>query len=714
MKSRSSSPPILVHANESTPVRVHIQKPKLLPSVVEKGPTRRVSITLGGTENNSSVIHSSDASFDEKSNINKQVYRCGLQIDSLMEDLESLKNKLSGHLTNEQFEDGLSTSNWTTEECEAETQELNRTTDKIRTFKESFEKLQKELDLRGLEKEDLGEENMLLTALKEAEMASISTAEQVAALKNSTVELIQDARRGRPEVEDQKLEHRCRNQVAEVNQLSASGVGRFAGANNLLLEKLENFKIANQKLQYLLRDLWNPEPCVNCTNRQMGVLTQKLTRSETENIHLKRKLLDIERNAKEFSEQYQMEKDNSCFVKQLSKSVEATQVRLQEQLKNKDAKSNRMSIQIRKFEKTVIDQKLQIAHLRSQLPALKGKAEVDKEVLKKAARAQKRRAERFEAAMENLNSQIKDKDLKLSETRLTVDSWKKQHDLAVEEKAQLETEIISLSNRVADLKEQLQSSAERSRSTSHDLLSKLHNSNLENSNLRLENAQLKVSLTALEEKASTATAEIEQLKAEGKQQKEVVLQYETQAGDQSFQLKSSSEKVESLHEEKQKLQTALEALSRRLKEVDLQNQELTETMAKQEEALLHSRCQLEERSRESAALSRQLEAAIHDVSEKVSEVKDQAVAQECALQSKVHSLESELNRKTKELKQLQQNKNNAEMSHKTHLQELKLSLEQSESENQSIQNYVQFLKMSYAIMFGDSTLTEFHAEPSLR
>ncbi|XP_078416851.1 outer dense fiber protein 2-like isoform X2 [Cetorhinus maximus] len=628
MKSRSSSPPILVHANESTPVRVHIQKPKLLPSVVEKGPTRRVSITLGGTENNSSVIHSSDVSFDEESNINKQVYRCGLQIDSLMEDLESLKNELSGHVTNEQLEDGLSASNWITEECGAEAQELSRTTDKIRTFKESFEKLQKELDLRGLEKENLGEENMLLTALKEAEMASISTAEQVAALKNSIVELIQ------------------------VNQLSASGVGRFAGVNDLLLEKLENFKIANQKLQYLLRDLWNPEPCVNCTNRQMGVLTQKLTRSETENIHLKRKLLDVERNAKEFSEQYQTEKDNSCFVKQLSKSVEATQVRLQEQLKNKEAKNNRMSVQIQ--------------------------------------------------------------DLKLSETRLTVDTWKKQHDLAVEEKAQLETEIISLSNRVAGLKEQLQSSAERSRSTSHDLLGKLHNSNLENSNLRLENAQLRVSLTALEEKASTTTAELEQLKAEAKQQKEVVLQYETQAGDQSFQLKSSSEKVESLREEKQKLQMALEALSRRLKEVDLQNQELTETMAKQEEALLHSRCQLEERSRESAALSRQLEAAIHDVSEKVSEVKDQAVAQECALQSKVHSLESELNRKTKELKQLQRNKNNAEMSHKTHLQELKLSLEQSESGNQNIQNYVQFLKMSYAVMFGDSTLTEFQVEPSLR
>ncbi|XP_072366528.1 outer dense fiber protein 2-like isoform X4 [Scyliorhinus torazame] len=691
MKSRSSSPPIHVHADESTAVRVHVQKPKLLPSVVEisrvhkrkrstdstkanrsgkgktrgcrrsrpfvhgqeNGPTQRLSITLGNAENNSSVTPSSDASCDKESNINKRAYQCGLQIDSLLEDLEGLKNELSrklltgivqlsGHPTNERFEDEASTSNWTTEQHEAATQELRRTTGKIRTFEESFEKLQKELNLRGLEKKNLAGANMLLTAFKKADTASISAAEQVATLKNSITELIQ------------------------VNQLSASGVGRFAGEKDLLLEELGNFEAANQKLQYLLTELRKPEPCLDCASRQLEVLTQK---------HLKRKLLDIETNAEEFSEQCQTEK---------------------------------------KHERTVIDQKLQIAHLRSQLSALKEKAEVDKGVLKKATRAQRRRAERFEAAVENLHSQIKEKDLKLLETRLTVDTWKKQHDLAAEEKAQLETEIISLSNGVAGLKAQLQSSTEKSRSTSHELLDKLTVSNLDNSNLRLENAHLKASLTGLEEKASITTAALEQLKVEAKEQEEVVLQHGTRADDRNLQSKSSLEKVESLSEEKQNLQKALETLSRKLKEVDLQNQELSETVAKQEGALLHSRHQLDERSRESAALAQQLEAVLRDVREKVSEVKDQAAAQERALQSKVHSLESELNRKTKELKQLRWNKNNAEMSHKTHLQELKLSLEQSENENESIQNYVQFLKMSYAIMFGDSTLTEFHAEPSLR
>ncbi|XP_067845750.1 outer dense fiber protein 2-like isoform X2 [Heptranchias perlo] len=823
MKSRSSSPPIHVHTDESTPVRVHIRKSKLLPSVVElscvskgkpstdsakakrslkgktksywkpqtsvrgqsykqEGPAQRLTITLGDAEKISAVIHSGDASFDKEVDIHERMNQYGQQIDSLMEDLESLKTELSGHRINEQVEedeDEPNTSKWTTEDHEAElSQELTRSTYKNRTFQKSFEKLQEELDLMGLEKEGLAEENMLLTALKEAEMASTSAAKQVATLKNSIAELIQ------------------------VNQLSASGVGRFAGEKDLLMEKLESFKIANQKLQYLYRELRNLEPSMDHTNRQLEVLTQKLTRSETENIHLKRKLLETERNAKEVSELRQMEKDNSYFVKQISKSVDATRARLQGQLRNKEAESNRMSVQIQRFERTIIDHKLQIEHLKSQLSDVKEKAEEDKEVLKKATRAQKRRAERFEVAMENLNSQVKDKDVKLLEARLTLDTWKKQHDLAVEDKAQLETEIISLSNRVAGLKEQLQSTTESTRATNHELLEKLHTNNLENSNLRLENAQLKASVSALEEKAAMTATELEQLKAKVKQEEEVVMQYETQvqllqttanelkaslreateensqirnmrdmetekakdqmetrlkeleafpellkvaerrlheyeknllchkrrffdlsktliklqmkADDQSFRLKSSSEQMESLSKEKRKLQMKLEVLSRKLKEVDSQNQELTETMARQEVVLLLSKDQLEERSRESTALSRQLEAALRDVRKKVSEVKDQTAAGERALLSKILSLESELNGKTKELKQLQRNKDNTEMSHKMHLQELKLSLEQSESQNQSIQNYVQFLKMSYATMFGESTLTEFHAEPTLR
>ncbi|XP_043556015.1 protein BCAP-like [Chiloscyllium plagiosum] len=663
MKSRSSSPPNYAQLNKSAPVHVHIQKPKLLPFVVE-----------------------------EPSSVNQQMQE-RMQPEAEWKSVESASpsSAFSGHTANRESEDKAKASNWRSEvrETDAHTQSTN----KNGTSHESFDKFQKELDWTGMEKETLAEENMLLIALKEAEITSISVAEQVATFRNSIAEVMQ------------------------VNQIPSSGFSGFTEDKNMFLEKLENFKIASQKLQFLFRERWisksdhisnillwalgttgHPgvtEPCVDCTNRQIEVLTQKLTRCETENIHLKRKLQHVEKNAKEALALCQMEKVNSCFVKQLSKSVEATQARLQEQLRNKDGRNKRMSNQILKFEGTVTGHKLQIAHLKSQLLALKDQLAMDKEVLKKATRAQRKRAERFEAAVEELNSQFKEKDLKLREVRLAIETQKKQNDLASAVKAQLETKVFSLSQITCHRKDS------RPREHHHQIGEAMY-------------CCLQALVTAVEEDASVISADLDQLKAKAEQQKDIDMLYETQADDQNFQLKSSSEKVESLSDEKQKLQLALEVLSRRLKEVNFQNQELTETMAKQEEALLLSKSQLEERTRESAALSRQLETALHDVTEKVREVKDQTEAQEHALQSKLHSLELELNRKTKELQQLQWNKNNAERSHEAHLQELRLSLEQSESENQSIQSYMRFLKLSYTIMFGDNSITDFHGEAALR
>ncbi|XP_072429420.1 outer dense fiber protein 2-like isoform X1 [Chiloscyllium punctatum] len=691
MKSRSSSPPNYAQLNKSAPVHVHIQKPKLLPFVVELSRVQKRKHSTDSTKANRTVrgkakphhtpTFGQNDKQEEPSSVNQQMQE-RMQPGAEWKSVESASpsSAFSGHTANRESEGKAKASNWTSED--RETDAPTQSTNKNGTSHESFDKFQKELDWTGMEKETLAEENMLLIALKEAEITSISVAEQVATFRKSIAEVMQ------------------------VNQIPASGFSGFTADKNMFLEKLENFKIASQKLQFLFREGWISKPCVDCTNRQIEVLTQKLTRCETENIHLKRKLQHVEKNAKEALALCQMEKVNSCFVKQLSKSVEATQARLQEQLRNKDGRNKRMSNQILKFEGTVTGHKLQIAHLKSQLLALKDQLAMDKEVLKKATRAQRKRAERFEAAVEELNSQFKDKDLKLREVRLAVETQKKQNDLVSAVKAQLETKVFSLSHQVASLEEQLQRATERGRSTSHELLSVLHNSNLENSNLKLENAQLKALVTAVEEDASVMSADLDQLKAKAEQQKDVDMLYETQADDQNFQLELSSEKVESLSDEKQKLQLALDVLSRRLKEVNFQNQELTETMAKQEEALLLSKSQLEEKTRESAALSRQLETALHDVTEKVREVKDQTEAQEHALQSKLHSLELELNRKTKELQQLQWNKNNAERSHEAHLQELRLSLEQSESENQSIQSYMRFLKLSYTIMFGDNSITE--------
>eukprot|EP00062_Callorhinchus_milii_P003352 gi/632940545/ref/XP_007885376.1/ PREDICTED: outer dense fiber protein 2-like [Callorhinchus milii] len=681
-------------------------------------PTQETTVTPQEAETIYLVLHSSEASVDHKVNIRERMDQYEKQIDSLMEDLESLKSELPGHKKIKQSEehDNKDTFNLSNkalkdygEELSDLSQELARTTSENRNLRESFEKLQKELDQRRLQKEERDEDNLLLQALAEAEVASMSAAIQVATFENAIADLMHE------------------------NRVSASGLRTITGGKDLL-EKLESFKTTNRTLQHLLRDLWSPELNLDYTNRQIDMLIHKLTRSEIENNLLKRKFLETERSVKELSELYQMEKDNSDCAKQMSKSVEATRAHLQGQLRNKEAENNRLSVQIVGLERTVIDQNLQIENLKSQLSTVKEKAEEDKEGLKKATRAQKRRAERFEATIANLTSQLNDKDVKLSEARLALDSWKKQHETAVEDKTLLETEIVSLQDKVAGLEEQLQGTTVSAVVPNSELVEKLQTSNFENYNLNLKNAQLKASIAALEEKTALTETELEKMKDEAKQQEEAVAQYEMQV--QLLQtttedleaklgkttkenhqlkdvrlmetkrvdiqsLKSSLKTREPLSEEMHELQMKFEVLSRKLKEVDLQNQELADTVIKQEGALQLSTKQVEERTRESSALSRQLEAALHDVRKKVSEVKDQAVARERVLQNKILGLETEFSRKAKELKLLQHNNKYAEKGYDMNLQELKLRLEQSESRNQSIQSYVRLLKTTYSAMFGD-------------
>lgn len=61
------------------------------------------------------------------------------------------------------------------------------------------------------------------------------------------------------------------------------------------------------------------------------------------------------------------------------------------------------------MERTVVEQKLLINDLRASINSLGEKTSKDREYLKKATRAQKRRAERFEAAVEKCYAQLKEK-----------------------------------------------------------------------------------------------------------------------------------------------------------------------------------------------------------------------------------------------------------------------------------------------------------------
>lgn len=61
------------------------------------------------------------------------------------------------------------------------------------------------------------------------------------------------------------------------------------------------------------------------------------------------------------------------------------------------------------LERTLTEQKLEIEDLKGSFAAVSEKAAQDKESLKKATRAQKLRAERFEAAIEKCYAQLKEK-----------------------------------------------------------------------------------------------------------------------------------------------------------------------------------------------------------------------------------------------------------------------------------------------------------------
>lgn len=677
----------------------------------ERAP-HKSTITSRQAEKISSVIHSSDFDF-KKDALDRHGY-------DLRVEMEGLGHKFSENrredFLEEVSEDLIST---TTADMELAADLTgysagleNRTQGSIRLHN-SPSTLLGDLQMNRLGKDGHAEDKRsLLKTLIEAEMAANSAAIQLVSFKDSVAEYSDDGR------------------------LANQDVMRLSRQRNLLLEKLDNFKVINKTLRHLLKDLQGEETSRLQADQHVDVLLKKLTEAESENMHLRRRIDEKERIIEELRDMRQKDRDNTDTVVQLSKSVEATRAHLQGQLRNKESENSRMTVQLRGLEQTVTERKLEIEHLKSHISHVKEKADQEKAALKKATRAQKQRAVRFERAVEKLQDQLKDKDIKLIEARSAANTWRSHQEQSTEEKAQLEAKITTLQHQITDLIEQLQKARDCARISSEDILQKVEAVNSETANLNLENARLKASIAALEEQATCTEAELKEQKENAEQHKDLAEQYKTQVKDlqkeaeelktrfehvlkenelskdtketevskvenQTQLLESSREKVGLLHKENLELQLKLDAVHRKIEDVQSENQQLVQELSRQEEALHYSGKQLEERSAQCLALTRQLEAALADVRKQVTDLKDKASDKERALQSKILELETENSRREKELKQLKQANKSAEKQFEVRLKDLQLNLDQSESHKQSIQNYVEFLKTSYNTMFGE-------------
>ncbi|XP_049627208.1 protein BCAP isoform X2 [Suncus etruscus] len=466
--------------------------------------------------------------------------------------------------------------------------------------------------------------------------------------------------------------------------LSASNL-KISQQKEILTKELDTFTRVKQALEHHLRTEYQQRG-----NGLSGML-EELTANENENTNLQKKILEKESYIQELYSLFQDEKT---------------------------------------LETKIADWNLQLKRNKHETVAMKLSSKKKAIVLKKASKAYKQKLEYLTRNMEKLNSQIRNQEAKLSETISASNTWKSRYEKIVIEKTELEVHIETMKKQITNLLEDMKKIEDHGKNSCEEICRKLNSIEHENETLNLENTKLQTILATLKDKVTSVENELLELQEVEKQQKILVEEYKTQIQklqEAAGMVKSRCEKL--LHEKKQitkrktkklekvnenqKLLTKLsleeenyliqlkcENLKKKLEQMDEENKKLEEKLANQEECLKHSNLKFKEKSAEYTALARQLEAALEEGRQKVSEERERMSSREKALQVKILDLETELRKKNEEQNQLVYSMNSKVQHQEVCLKEIQHSLEKSENQNESIKNYLQFLKTSYVTMFG--------------
>ncbi|KAM4722973.1 protein BCAP [Rhinophrynus dorsalis] len=601
----------------------------------------------------------------------------------------------------------------------------------------------------------------------------------------------------------------CFEGILKADNVSSLDVKNISKQNDLLWKELEAFKDIRKILERFLKT--HSSKFDRSANRKsLEVLMGQLLEHEAENVRLREQVIEKEAKAADLSRLIKEEKVSVVKSTQISRSVEVTHDRLQNLLQKKENENQGIVSHIQSLETVISGQKLEIEDIKHQISHIKEKCAFEKEGLKKAIHVQKQKADRLQAALENVTDQIKEKEMQLSEVLSSWNIWKTHHDCAVETKTNLEVQHETLTVKISDHLKNMKKIEEESEHTKEELAEKLRTINLQNSHFSQENAKLKASITALENESVLVNSALSSLQEKADQQRTFAEEYENQVqklqkeakelkqrfevvltdkkqiienkncenkkepsikvssgqegrvlafkgfqrprswllqlGSQNQHpeeewvfliliatvmqvLRSVSSKVyhrfsslghsaskvpvaswikadatdyflgnKSFEMENNRIAKKCEELGIKIEKMIIQNQ-LLEQLKTQESNLQQSQLQLEDKSRECGTLVRLLENAVEEGRKQMSEETDKVLSSELALQRKLQSIEKELKRKKAEHKQLASTLQSFEKNCSLRLEELQHSLEIAESRNQRIQNYVHFLKTSYATMF---------------
>ncbi|XP_036612721.1 protein BCAP isoform X2 [Trichosurus vulpecula] len=468
-------------------------------------------------------------------------------------------------------------------------------------------------------------------------------------------------------------------------------------------------------------------------NSSIDILKAKLADNEHENNVLKKKVLEKEDYIQELSSFIQKEKANTLKTSQLSHSVKSVQSHLQLQIQKKEAENDQLKSYMKSLKAEIAEWKLQLKTYEQQVVTLKQTNEQKKIALKKASKVCKERADSFTANIEDLTSQIRDREAKLSEALSASLAWKSHYEKAVEEKTDLEVQVETLKKKIINLLEE-HKKEDPGRNSSKDFLRKLHSSDSENESILLENEKLKIALANLEEKVISVENERLELQEVEKKQKALVEVYKSQVQklqkavedvksryeklvyekklitqnkkstleEVRGQMESHSKELERVHgllegaelklldcqerllycqgkytdqsqtihelrsqiddnqsllktfslEEENSPKLKCDNLKHKLEQMDAENEKLERQVVSQEEYLKKNKFKFKEKSAEYNALARQLEVALEEGRQKVSEEIEKMTSREQVLQTKILDLESELRKKNEEQNQL--------------------------------------------------------------
>ncbi|XP_076436220.1 outer dense fiber protein 2-like isoform X4 [Babylonia areolata] len=650
-----------------------------------------------------------ELSTEEEDAVTGQMRQYEDKIDKLMNHVGSLKNEVELQRALHELDAKdhmLDTSHRTIEKQEATLKTIESELNDRET--ENY-LLRKSVDITKTEKELLNREReQLMKKLIEVEMDGQAAQQHVRELRDVIRRLRDD------------------NRLA----LSSAESLRLSKLKEAFFEKMADFEATNRALRRLLREHHRSEGEAVRLIEQREVLLKKVADGDAYNERLRLELQDRDRAMEELRGQVLAQREESAALGNLQDSLETTRAHLQKQLRSKEADCNRMAVQIRTLEGQLAQNKIEMDHLQNLVATAKQRSDSDKEALKKATR----RVEELEMLVDrvenNSKSQVETLTARLHEKASELTSVKLENERLKSTAAAMETRLKTLDEEATHLRSNLKHSEQlveeykgqmdRSRREADESMVMLEEQQKEASRLHhtseMELEKVKVRLHQRLQELEPLPELLRTTELRLHEANEKLLQYERRNSDNTKLIAELTAKVESRgeavdglrqkftdsQEESRLLQAKMDGAERRVRELDDASKELAAQVARKEEALHQLNLRLEEKGRESGVLTRQLENALSDLRQQQDNARDRFASKERTYQSRVVDLESQLSQCRAEIARIKREKEENERKFNSRLFDLKDRLEQCHSTNRSMQNYVQFLKNSYANVFGET------------